>query len=400
MASLAGAAMLASEVTTTILSRAEGNPFFLEELARAAVDQGTGAEAIPETVHGVIMARLDRLPDVTKRLVQTASVLGREIPLRLLRRIWDAAADPLASLTELCRQEFIYERLAGDDPTYVFKHALTQDVAYDSLLARTRRDLHLRAAQALEELYADRIQEVTATIAYHYARTDRSEDAVTWLTRAADQAARVYANAEAILHLDLAARRLQRIPEGPERDRRMLDVALRHAHSLYFLGRFRESVEVLLPHDARVARLGDPSLTAAFSFWLAHMYSRLGDQRRAARQAGKAIEAAQQAGDDATRGKAHGVLALEGHWAGRPREGRAHGAIAVTLLQPQCEQQWWLGMPRCVKLARRTQWGKRLAIRACKHMRNSWLVGWNCHAATTMLRSPHAGIALNMRPIA
>ena len=342
--SVAGPQSITTDVSSAILRRGEGNPFFLEELARSAIDQGTAAEAIPETVHGVIMARLDRLPDMPKRLLQTASILGREVPIKLLSHIWDGPAqlDPL--LAEVCRQEFMYERLGGDEPVYVFKHALTQDVAYDSLLARTRRDLHLRAAQALEALYADRVEEVSGTLAYHYARTDRIEAAVTWLTRAADQAARVYANAEAILHLDLAARRLQRLPEGSDRDRRMLDVALRHAHSLYFLGRFRDSVDVLLPHEARLARLGDPALTAAFSFWLAHMYSRLGDQRRAAVQAEKAIEAAQQAGDDATRGKAHGLLALEGHWAGRPREGRAHGEIAVTLLKPRGDQQWWLGM--------------------------------------------------------
>ena len=168
----------------------------------------------------------------------------------------------------------------GDEPAVIFKHALTQDVAYDSLLARTRRELHLRTAEALVGLYGDR-DDLAATFAYHYTRTDLVDEAVRWLIRAAERAARLYANAEAVLHLDLAARRLQRLPEKPDRDRRMLDVALRHAHSLYFLGRFRESVEVLLPHEARLARLNDPALAAAYSFWLAHMHSRLGDQRRA-----------------------------------------------------------------------------------------------------------------------
>jgi len=225
----------------------------------------------------------------------------------------------------------------------VFKHALTQDVAYDSLLARTRRELHLAAAQALAGLYGER-EDLAATFAYHYARTDLVDEAVLWLTRAADQAARVYANAEAILHLDLAARRLQRLAEGVERDRRMLDVALRHAHSLYFLGRFRDSVQVLLPHDARLARINDAALTASYSFWLAHMYSRLGDQRRAAESAHRAIAAAAAAGDEATLGKAHGVLALESHWAGTAADGIAHGKEAVKILEPRVDQRWWLGM--------------------------------------------------------
>jgi DNA-binding winged helix-turn-helix (wHTH) protein/tetratricopeptide (TPR) repeat protein len=335
---------LGAEVSTEILSRGEGNPFFLEELTRTVIEHGAGTEAIPATVHGVIMARVDRLADVAKHLLQTASVLGRDVPLGLLSRVWRGPANFDAELVELCRLEFLYERPAGDEPTYVFKHALTQDVAYDSLLARTRRDLHLRAARALEELYADRLDDSAATLAYHYARTDLIDEAVVWLTRAADHAARVYANAEAILHLDLAARRLQRLPEGPDRDRRMLEVALRHAQSLYFLGRFRESVDVLLPHEARLARLKDPALAAAYSFWLAHMYSRLGDQRRAADNARVAIEAATASGDEATLGKAHGLLALEAHWTGRPQEGLAHGAEAIRLLESRADQGWWLGM--------------------------------------------------------
>ena len=124
----------------------------------------------------------------------------------------------------------------------------------------------------------------------------------------------------------------------------MLDVALRHAHSLYFLGRFRESVEVLLPHEARLARLNEPALTAAYSFWLAHMHSRLGDQRRASDNAARAIEAATQAGDEETLGKAHGLLALEGHWSGNTADGISHGRKSLGLLRAHPQQRWWLGM--------------------------------------------------------
>jgi tetratricopeptide (TPR) repeat protein len=124
----------------------------------------------------------------------------------------------------------------------------------------------------------------------------------------------------------------------------MLEVALRHAHSLYFLGRFRESVDVLLPHEARLARLDDPALTARCSFWLAHMYSRLGDQGRAAVKAIRAIDTGTYVGDMATVGKAHGLLALEGHWAGNPVDGITHGEEAVRILRVHWDQRWWLGM--------------------------------------------------------
>jgi serine/threonine protein kinase/class 3 adenylate cyclase/tetratricopeptide (TPR) repeat protein len=343
LGSVAGEQHIAADMSSAILLRGEGNPFFLEELARTVVEQGAGDQIIPETVQGVIMARLDRLPDAAKQLLQMASVVGREASFRLLARL-SQGRDLDAPLLDVCRQEFMYERAGGDEPVFVFKHALTQDVAYDSLLSRSRRALHLEAARALQELYGDRLDEMTETLAYHYARTDLIDDAVTWLVRAAERAARVYANAEAILHLDLAARRLQRLPEGDDRDRRMLDVALRHAHSLYFLGRFRESVDVLLPHEARVSRLDDPALSGAYAFWLAHMYSRLGDQRRATASAERAIEAATDANDNATLGKAHGLLALEGHWSGQTKDGIAHGTKAVKLLKPRSDQRWWLGM--------------------------------------------------------
>ena len=333
---------LPDAVSAALVDKGDGNPFFLEELARTAVERGADSTAIPDTVQGVIMARVDRLSEVAKHVLQTASVIGREVPLQLLDRVW-RGGEYAVDLEELCRLEFLYEKPGADEPAVIFKHALTQDVTYDSLLARTRRELHLRTAEALAGLYSDR-DDVAATLAYHFARTDLVDEAVRWLIRAADRAARLYANAEAVLHLDLAARRLQRLPEGPDRDRRMLDVALRHAHSLYFLGRFTESIEVLLPHEAPLSRLNEPALTATYSFWLAHMHSRLGDQRRACENASRAIAAATRAGDEETLGKAHGLLALEGHWSGNTADGISHGRTSVDLLRAHPQQRWWLGM--------------------------------------------------------
>jgi hypothetical protein len=168
------------QVSAEILAKAEGNPFFLEELTRAVLEHGPD-DRVPDTVHGVIMARIDRLPDTAKQLLQTAAVLGREVRLRLLTRVWRGTQRIAPELEELCRLEFLFEKSGGDEQVFVFRHALTQDVAYDSLLARQRRDLHLAAARALEELYGSRIDEMTATLAYHYARTDLTDEAVTWL---------------------------------------------------------------------------------------------------------------------------------------------------------------------------------------------------------------------------
>jgi class 3 adenylate cyclase/tetratricopeptide (TPR) repeat protein len=336
-------ASLSPALSEAILDRAEGNPFFLEELGLAVAQQREGDRAIPDTVQGVIMARIDRLSEPTKRLLRIASVLGREFSLKLLDQVWDGSGALHPHLIELKRLEFVYERAGGDEPVYVFKHALTQDVAYDGLLTHRRQALHAATGRALEELHADRLEEVYGALAYHYARSEVADKAVTYLVRAADKAARVYANAEALVHLREALQHLGRLPAGRERDRLLLDIVLRQGFSLYFLGRFPESVELLLQHREPLERLREPTVAGPYYFWLAHMYSRLGNQTAAAQSAHQAIAEAEACGDDATRGKAHGLLSLEGHWSGRCVDGVEHGLRAVALLEPTT-QRWWLGM--------------------------------------------------------
>src|SRR5262249_30884610 len=145
---------LPEAVAQMILRKAEGNPFFLEELTRAVAEREALVPdvAVPDTIQGVITARIDRLPDSPKRLLQTASVLGRDVPLRLLRAIWEEPDTLEASLQELQRLEFFYEHVGVEDSVYIFKHALTQEVAYASLLNSHRQGLHAVAGQALEAL--------------------------------------------------------------------------------------------------------------------------------------------------------------------------------------------------------------------------------------------------------
>ncbi len=151
-----------------ILDRTEGNPFFLEELSRAVVEHAdlVSEVAVPETIQGVLMARIDRLAEEPRRVLQTASVLGREFPVRLLAAIWTAGHDratPPGSQTA----GFLHERPGTSEPVYVFKHALTQDVAYDSMLTSRRQALHEAAAQALERLHAERLEDVYDRLAHH-----------------------------------------------------------------------------------------------------------------------------------------------------------------------------------------------------------------------------------------
>jgi class 3 adenylate cyclase len=175
---------LPDELARVIARKAAGNPFFLEEIGRAPLDTGAvRAEAgrlvlarpaasivVPDRVQDVIAARIDRLRPEQKRTVQTAAVIGREFALRLLRRVADAADRVEGALGELKALEFVYEKAALDDFEYVFKHALTQDVAYESILQARRRELHARIGTAIEELYADRVDERAEELAHHFLR--------------------------------------------------------------------------------------------------------------------------------------------------------------------------------------------------------------------------------------
>jgi class 3 adenylate cyclase/tetratricopeptide (TPR) repeat protein len=326
-----------------IVEKAEGNPFFLEELTRAVLGHAEFQTAltVPDTIQGVLMARMDRLPEVSKRLLQTASVLGREFSPRLLEAIWDGPRPLGPLLQELKQLEFLYERSGSEGLLYVFKHALTQEVAYETLLTTRRRALHAVAGRALEALYVDRLEEVYDRLAYHYARTDEADKAVAYLTSFAEKAARSYAHAEAVSALQEALSCVERLSGGPL-DRLVLELTLRQAHSLYFLGRFPESLELLLREQERLTQLQDPTLAGPYYFWLGHTYSYLGDQELATQSAQRAIAVARQCGDEVTMGKAYYVLARSGFWSGQFLQGVEYGRQAVALLERTAER-WWMG---------------------------------------------------------
>ncbi|HKZ07109.1 MAG TPA: AAA family ATPase [Methylomirabilota bacterium] len=335
---------LPEALARVVLERAEGNPFFLEELTRAVTERGElhPDSSVPDTVQGVLMARIERLPEEPRRLLQTASVLGRTAPLRVLAAMWGPNQDIDAPLRELGRLEFLYKTGADDDAACVFKHALTQEVAYDSLLSGARAELHAAAGRAIEELHADRLEDVYDRLAYHFARTRLGAKAVDYLTRSAEKAASRHAHVEAVAALETALARVSEV--APElHDRLTLGLVLRLTNSQLSIGRFRETLELLLANEPRVVRLADSRLTGIFHVHTGHAWNLMGDNERALDHAHKALEASREAGDIATMGRARYVLALASVWRGRPREVTAHGAEAVALLE-RAGDAYWVGM--------------------------------------------------------
>jgi class 3 adenylate cyclase len=215
-----------------VTDRTGGNPFFIEEMVRALFEQGILAQNgtvklvrplaqayLPVTVQGVLAARIDRLQASDRDLLHTLAVLGREFPLGLVQRVAASPADELErGLSRLQAGEFIHEQPAVNDVEYVFKHALTQEVAYNSVLIERRKVLHERAAQALEALFVDSTDEHLVDLSYHYSRSGNDTRAIDYLIRAAEQAEQRSAYSQAAAYFQQALTRLNEQPADPERD--------------------------------------------------------------------------------------------------------------------------------------------------------------------------------------
>src|SRR5262249_27316559 len=193
MAAMAQAVLDTTEMPDSlralIAAKAEGNPLFVEEGTKSLLEDGSlrrnGAPIsparapphipVPDSIHGVLMARLDRLDDDPKRALQMASVIGREFALRLLARVSEVGEQVSKVVSELRGLELIYEKAAHPELAYMFKHALTHDVAYESILVQRRKQLHRTIGGAIEELYADRLAGHYEALALHLQRGDGSD---------------------------------------------------------------------------------------------------------------------------------------------------------------------------------------------------------------------------------
>ena len=209
-----------------IAERGEGNPFFLEELARATRDQVADEEggAVPQTVQQVLAARIDRLTADQKAALQVAAVLGREFSLDLAEEVWDGDVPLEARLQELKGLEFLRERHGGTERIFVFTHALTREVAYDGMLEARRRELHGRAGASLDDSQASQRFEHAELLAYHYGRSAVPARAIPYLAAAGARAKDRYANEEAIRLYRKALSIVGDLPAGSDRDRQELEI--------------------------------------------------------------------------------------------------------------------------------------------------------------------------------
>ncbi len=339
-----------------------GNPFFLEETVRTLVETGAlvgerGAYRltrpvetlqVPATVQTILAARIDRLPAQEKQILQAASVIGKDVPYALLAAIADQPEETLRrGLAHLQEAEFLYETQLFPDLEHTFKHALTHEVTYGSLLQERRHQLHAQIVAVLERLYGDRLSEHMERLAYHTLRGQLWDKAVRYGRQAGTRALDRSALREALTHFDQARVALRELPESRERTEQLIDLCLELRHALYALGEFARVGQVLNEGRALAEGLGDQRRLGWVLGYLAPQHSLLGEHARAIEAGESACAIAEAIGELGLRVVANFYLGLALSWSGDPgRAADAEGA-AIALLEgaPLGERFGLAGLP-------------------------------------------------------
>jgi class 3 adenylate cyclase/predicted ATPase len=341
---------LSQSLRQLILEKAEGNPLFMEEIVLALREQNAfdveaparaffPLEVLPPTVQGVLAARIDRLPPEAKSLLQTMSVVGKEFPVSLLVHITEHADDVLHRLlAQLQQAEFIYQQPTTDDMEYGFAHALTQEVAYGSLLFERRRALHEQTAQAIETLFARQLDEHYSELAHHYSQSGNVRKAVDYLRLAGEQAVQRSANAEAIDHFTAALELLSSLPTSAERQLQELTLRLALGVPLVVIKGIAapEVGDIYSRAFAFAQESGDTTLLFPVLRGLWEFHEVRGELHTARALGEQLVALAQQERDSTLFLIAHGALADTLLWCGdfpRARDHAEQGISIYTLAQ-------------------------------------------------------------------
>jgi predicted ATPase len=314
------------EIRELILNRTSGNPLYMEELTHSLLENGSIQKKdhqfvlsgkasdirIPDTIQGIIAARMDRLEDNLKRTMQVASVIGRDFAFRILQTITGLQEELKAHILNLQGLEFIYEKSLFPELEYIFKHALTQEVAYNSLLHKKRKEIHGKIGRAIEQIYAERLEEFYEMLAYHFVQGEVWDRAVTYLRQAGGRAMKKSAYVEAMAHLRKGLELLQRLPETAERAELELALQFDLATSLIVSkGWIAPEVEQAYARALELCRqVGETPTLIPVLQGLRRLYALRGERGDAqkARELGEQLLTLAQGQNDT-------VLLQEAHWA-------------------------------------------------------------------------------------
>ena len=309
---LLGADASLEPLKRTLIERTEGNPFFLEEGVRALVENKAlvgerGAYRlaraletiqVPATVQAILAARIDRLPPEEKRLLQTAAVIGQDVPLALLLAIAESPEEALRrGLTHLQAAEFLYEKSLFPELEYTFKPALTHEVAYQSLLHERRRALHARIVEAIERLYPDRVAVQIDRLANHAFRGEVWGKALTYFRQAGTKAMTRSAYREAMALFSQALDAAQHLPKSGATLERTIDLRIDLRHAALRLGEFASALEHLRQAETVALDLNDQGRLAWVYCYMTHQFWLMRDRDRAKELGQRTLAIAAALGD-------------------------------------------------------------------------------------------------------
>jgi len=321
-----------------ILEKTEGVPFFIEEFTKSLKDlqiierknnryhlkRDVQEVSIPSTVQDVIMARIDTLPETSKEVLQTGAVIDREFSYELIKRVVELPEQELLSRLSLLRDsELIYERGIYPQATYVFKHALTQEVAYNGLLVKRQTEIHEKIGKALEELQSERMEDYCELLAYHYMRSDNKEKALEHLSMAHLKATKATATEEANSYLDECMNLLDTMPDTKENREHRISLLVNSFTVFNLLLRMPEYYELLTRYEPLVAGIDNTGLAGGFYASLAWCEQLFGSFDRSIQSSQRGAELCEQTGDVEGVGVALSSLQICHFWRGDFQQGIA-----------------------------------------------------------------------------
>jgi tetratricopeptide (TPR) repeat protein len=329
-----------------LIARTEGNPFFLEESVRTLVEtrvlagesgayrlaKPLASIQVPATVQAILAARIDRLPAAEKRLLQTAAVIGTEVPLPLLQAIAEMSEEELRrGLAHLQAAEFLYETSLFPELVYTFKHALTHEVAYGSLLQERRRDLHAHIVEALEALYPNRLAEQVERLAHHAFRGEMWDKALTYFRQAGAKAGMRPAYWEAVACFEQALVALIHLSKSRDTLEEAFDLRLDLSSVLHPLGEIERMRDYLREAEILAETMNDQRRLGQISNRMITSCYQMGDYGRALASGQRALAIGETLGDVRLQVQANGALCLPYHMLGDYGQVIAHFRTAVSL---------------------------------------------------------------------
>jgi len=301
------------ELRRFVREKAEGNPFYLEEVINALIESETlvrddggwklarplRESDISPTVHGVILARLDRLEKEAKRILQEASVIGRAFLYEILKRVTDLKDRIDPHLAGLERLDLIRARSLQPELEYVFKHALTQEVVYNGVLKKEREVVHRQIARVIEQLFGERLPEFYETLAYHYTQGRSVDKAVDYLMKSGEKSLARYALEESHKSFQQAYDLLSGKSEPTMEDRRvLLDLLNAWAPVFHWRNYYKNLVDLLRANEEHAVSLGDKAGLGMFYSWMGLGLKCLEQEKDAQRILSKSLEIGEETEND------------------------------------------------------------------------------------------------------